>query len=185
MACDCGLVAVGHDGQALNIGRRARSIPPAIRRALMLRDHGCAFPGCTHTRFLHAHHLRHWLHGGETSLDNLVMVCSFHHNLVHEGGWRISAAADGSFLFHPPGGNPLAAVPPREPIGNAVGWLRTWAEENDLHLGPETNLPQWDGTRPDYALAVSLLLEAGCEAGAAEPLSRDRDVEGDRYQTGP
>jgi hypothetical protein len=47
VACDCGLVAVGHDGQALNIGRRARSIPPAIRRALMLRDHGCAFPGCT------------------------------------------------------------------------------------------------------------------------------------------
>jgi hypothetical protein len=64
VACDCGLVAVGHDGQALNIGRRARSIPPAIRRALMLRDHGCAFAGCTHTRFLHAHHIEHWLHGG-------------------------------------------------------------------------------------------------------------------------
>jgi len=47
VACDCGLVAVGHDGQTLNIGRRARSIPPAIRRALMLRDHGCSFPGCT------------------------------------------------------------------------------------------------------------------------------------------
>ena len=65
VACDCGLVAVHHDGQALNIGRRTRSIPPAIRRALMLRDRGCAFPGCTHTRFLHAHHVEHWLHGGE------------------------------------------------------------------------------------------------------------------------
>ena len=163
VACDCGLVAVGHDGQALNIGRRARSIPPAIRRALMLRDHGCAFPGCTHRRFLHAHHLRHWLHGGPTSLDNLLMLCSFHHHLVHEGGWRISAAADGSFLFHPPVGNPLAPVPPREPIGNAVAWLRTWAQENDLHLGPETNMPRWDGTSPDYGLAVSELLEAGCD----------------------
>jgi hypothetical protein len=161
VACDCGLLAVGHEGQALNIGRRARSIPPAIRRALMLRDHGCAFPGCTHTRFLHAHHLQHWLHGGATSLDNLLLLCSFHHHLVHEGGWRISAAADRSFQFHPPGGNPLAAVPPREPIGNAVAWLRNWAEENDLHLGPETNMPRWEGESPDYGLAVIGLLEAG------------------------
>jgi len=163
VACDCGLLAVGHDGQALNIGRRARSIPPAIRRALMLRDHGCAFPGCTHTRFLHAHHLQHWLHGGATSLDNLLLLCSFHHKLVHEGGWRISAAADGSFLFHPPGGNPLAAVPPREHVVGAVAWLRNWAEENDLHLGPETNMPRWDGESPDYELAVSELLAAGCD----------------------
>ena len=66
----------GGDGEALNIGRRARSIPPAIRRALMLRDRGCAFPGCTHTAFLHGHHIEHWLHGGETSLDNLVMLCT-------------------------------------------------------------------------------------------------------------
>jgi hypothetical protein len=163
VACDCGLVAVGREGQRLNIGRRARSIPPAIRRALMLRDRGCVFPGCTHTRFLHAHHVEHWLHGGATSLDNLLLLCSFHHGLVHEGGWRISAAADGSFLFHPPGGAPLARVPPREHVVGAVGWLRNWAQANDLHLGPETNMPRWDGTRPDYELAVSGLLEAGCD----------------------
>ena len=163
VACDCGLLAVGNDGQALNIGRRARSIPPAIRRALMLRDHGCAFPGCTHTRFLHAHHVEHWLHGGATSLENLALLCSCHHHLVHEGGWRITTAADGSFLFHPPGGDPLAAVPPREQVGDAVAWLRHWAKKNDLHLGPETNTPQWGGESPDYELAVSGLLEAECD----------------------
>ena len=76
VACDCGLVAVSHDGEQLNIGRRARTIPPAIRRVLMIRDRGCAFPGCTHNRFLHGHHIRHWLHGGETSVDNLVMLCT-------------------------------------------------------------------------------------------------------------
>jgi hypothetical protein len=76
VACDCGIVTVGRDGEALNIGRRARSIPPAIRRALMLRDRGCAFPGCTHASFLHAHHIQHWLHGGKTSMDNLVMLCT-------------------------------------------------------------------------------------------------------------
>ena len=113
VACDCGLLAAGHEGRALNIGRRTRSIPPAIRRALMLRDRGCAFPGCPHTRFLHAHHLRHWLHGGATSLDNLLLLCSFHHHLVHEGGWRISAAADRGFLFQPPGGRDARIWPTR------------------------------------------------------------------------
>jgi hypothetical protein len=83
VACDCGLVAIGRDGEALNISRRARTIPPAIRRALMLRDQfrgvprkGCAFPGCTHTAFLHGHHIEHWLHGGETSLANVLLLCS-------------------------------------------------------------------------------------------------------------
>ena len=59
VACDCGIVAVaGSDPAGMTVGRRTRSIPPAIRRGLVLRDHGCAFPGCTHTRFLHGHHRR-------------------------------------------------------------------------------------------------------------------------------
>ena len=74
----------------------------------MLRDRGCAFPGCTHTAFLHGHHIEHWLHGGETSLDNLVMLCTFHHHLVHEGGWTVTAEADGAFAFHSPVGRLLA-----------------------------------------------------------------------------
>ena len=80
---------------------------------------------------------------------------------MHEGGWRITAAADKTFQFHPPGGNPLSTIPPREHVGSAVAWLRTWAEENDLCIGPETNMPQWDGTSPDYKLAVSVLLDTG------------------------
>jgi len=150
VACDCGLVAACYDGLALNIGRRTRSIPPAIRRALMLRDRGCAFPGCTHTRFLHAHHVQHWLHGGGTSLKNLVMLCTFHHYLVHEGGWRVASVAEGDFHFYPPAGAPLASVPPLERIGDGPGWLRDWAKECGLEIGPETNFPQWDGEKPDY-----------------------------------
>ncbi len=76
VACDCGLVALGGEGESLNIGRRTRSIPLALRRALLLRDRGCAFPGCTHSKFLHAHHIEHWLHGGETSLENTALVCN-------------------------------------------------------------------------------------------------------------
>jgi hypothetical protein len=161
VACDCGLVAVHHDGQALDIGRRARSIPPAIRRALMLRDRGCAFPGCTHTRFLHAHHVEHWLHGGATSLDNLVMLCTFHHHLVHEGGWTVTSRGGGAFLFQPPLGKPLAQRPPLNRVDNVLAWLHEWTDQRHLDLRPEVNLPLWDGAAPDYEMAVSGLLGAG------------------------
>ena len=76
-----------------------------------------------------------------------------------EDGTRVSAETP-----RPDAARPrlrLSGVHPREPIGNAVAWLRNWAEENDLHLGPEANMPRWDGTSPDYELAVSGLLSGG------------------------
>jgi hypothetical protein len=73
----------------LDVGRRTRAIPTAIRRALWIRDKGCRFPGCASTRFLHGHHVQRWLHGGRTSLDDLILLCSFHHRLVHEGGFTV------------------------------------------------------------------------------------------------
>jgi hypothetical protein len=161
VACDCGLVAVGADGERLNIGRRARTIPPAIRRVLMLRDRGCAFPGCTHTRFLHGHHIRHWLHGGETSVDNLVMLCTAHHHLIHEGGWSVGRGEDGELVFTSAAGKPLPSEPHCEWVENILTWLGEWADEHGLDLGPDANMPLWDGTRPDYDLAVSGLLAAG------------------------
>jgi hypothetical protein len=161
VACDCGLIATGREGEALNIGRRARTIPPAIRRALMLRDRGCAFPGCTHTAFLHGHHIKHWLHGGETSLANTLLLCSFHHHLVHEGGWTITVGADGAFVFHSPVGKSLRPEPPHEVLDHDRDWLREWAYERKLDLGPDVNMPQWDGKTPDYDWAVGWLLAAG------------------------
>jgi hypothetical protein len=160
VACDCGLVAVHHDGQSLDIGRRSRSIPPAIRRALRLRDRGCAFPGCTHTRFVHAHHVEHWLHGGSTSLENLVQLCSFHHHLVHEGGWEVSADGEGVFSFYPPMGGALAPVPQSEAVGDAVAWLREWTRNNGLDIDSQTSFPLGDGKSPNYDIAVCALLEA-------------------------
>jgi hypothetical protein len=126
----------------------------------MLRDHGCAFPGCTHTRFLHGHHIRHWLHGGETSVDNLALLCTVHHHLVHEGGWTIARGADGELMFTSPAGRGLPAAPPRDRVGDDVTWLREWVDAHGVQPGPDTNMPRWDGHAPDYGLAVEGLLSA-------------------------
>jgi hypothetical protein len=164
VACDCGLVAAGADGesgQRLSIGRRTRTIPPAIRRVLRLRDRGCVFPGCTHTRFLHGHHIRHWLHGGETSVENTCLLCSRHHHMVHEGGWTVARGADGQLTFTSPAGRYLPLKPPRERVGNILPWFWEWADAHGVVLGPETNRPRWDGSRTDYGMAVEGLLATG------------------------
>ena len=92
LACDASIVQLlERDGQPLRIGRRTRTIPPALRRALNARDRGCRFPGCGSRRFLDAHHIEHWAKGGATDLDNLLLLCGHHHRLLHEGGYRVDA----------------------------------------------------------------------------------------------
>jgi len=105
LACDASLVAIGHgaDGTVLGAGRRTRTISPALRRALEARDRGCRFPGCG-LRFTDAHHVRHWADGGETSLDNLLLLCAHHHRLVHEAGWQIQWWGTGRAAFVDPRG---------------------------------------------------------------------------------
>jgi hypothetical protein len=88
LACDASLtrVVLGPDSQPLDVGRRTRLIPPAIRAALVVRDRGCAYTGCDRgPQWTDAHHIRHWADGGSTSLDNLVLLCRQHHRAVHEG----------------------------------------------------------------------------------------------------
>ncbi len=116
LGCDGALVGVveGAKGEPLAVGRRTRAVPPAIRRALRVRDGGCRFPGCDRSRYVHAHHIRHWADGGETSLDNLVTLCSQHHRQVHEGGYGVRMNA-GEIEFTRPDGQtiPPAGLPHR------------------------------------------------------------------------
>jgi len=94
LACDASRVAMQHarDGRVVEVAARTRTIPPALRRALEHRDHGCRFPGCG-VRFGQGHHIRHWAHGGPTTLSNLALLCRRHHRAVHEGGISGRAAA--------------------------------------------------------------------------------------------
>jgi hypothetical protein len=101
LACDASLVTVVEDdrGRPLEVGRKQRTVSTALRRALWSRDRGCSFPGCHHTRFLDAHHIRHWAEGGDTSLENLMLLCSHHHRLLHEGGFRVRRDHQGELYF--------------------------------------------------------------------------------------
>ena len=114
MACDAAVVAMVHakDGSMLNVGRRTRTIPPHIRRALEERDRGCRFPGCG-CRFTEAHHVKHWADGGETSLGNTLLLCRRHHRAVHEGRVKVSVNSDGTVLFFTPKGRMLVDAPSR------------------------------------------------------------------------
>jgi hypothetical protein len=146
-----------HAGQALNIGRKTRSIPPAIQRALQRRDGGCRFPGCTCTRFVDAHHIQHWADGGETSMNNLVLLCRKHHRLVHEGGFGIGKSLTGEFFFTHPDGHTIPTGPDARFRGN-VAALFTEHEESGIHITPKTQIPNWLGEKMDDQLAVEGLI---------------------------
>jgi hypothetical protein len=110
LCCDGETVVIveDEDGEPLNVGRKTRTVPKAIKRALWARDEGCVFPGCTHKRFVDAHHIQHWSAGGETSLGNLLLLCTRHHRLVHEGGFAIAKNYLDRWYFKRPDGH---AVP--------------------------------------------------------------------------
>ncbi len=124
LSCDTAVVRVAHgESQLLDVGRRTRTIPPALRRALDVRDGGCRFPGCG-LRFTDAHHVKHWADGGETSLGNCLLLCRHHHRLVHEEGWRVRWA--GAPRVHRPARrHPLPAGRLRSfPRRSRPGWPR-------------------------------------------------------------
>ncbi|HWC87545.1 MAG TPA: DUF222 domain-containing protein [Solirubrobacteraceae bacterium] len=157
LGCDASVVRIiERDGQPLSVGRRTRTIPPALRRALRARENGCRFPGCTHRRFLHAHHIQHWAHGGETKLENLVHLCSHHHRLVHEGGFAVERAGPRSLRFRRPDGRP---IPPAGPCVRARGpALQDQNRVRGAVIDAYTCMPRSAGDPLDYAIAVEGLL---------------------------
>ena len=110
LCCDTSMVTVTEDdkGNPLDVGRKHRLVQPALRRALRARDQCCRYPGCSHTRWLDAHHVMHWIDGGRTSLDNTILLCSKHHRLLHEGGFRIKTSHRGEWYFETAQGKVVA-----------------------------------------------------------------------------
>lgn len=162
LACDASIVALveNANGEPLSVGRKTRSISPALRRALNARDRGCRFPGCTHTRYVDAHHIHHWAHGGETKASNLVSLCRFHHRKVHEGAVKVEVLDDGALRFTDPNGRSLDSVAPNHthPIGD---WQQLPAShrEQGIHIYERTAVTRWEGETMDYGMAVEGLVQ--------------------------
>jgi hypothetical protein len=105
MACDAGIIPalLNGVGLPLDVGRIKRLFQGAIRRALELRDGGCAFPGCDRPpKWCDAHHATSWCKGGKTCLANGVLLCGHHHRLIHHSEWQVYIASDGLPEFIPP-----------------------------------------------------------------------------------
>ena len=123
LACDAKVLvsADGADGRSLNLGRTRRDPSDAQRLEIRRRDKGCRFPGCTHTEFTDVHHVRHWIDGGPTDLDNLVELCDQHHRCVHEMGWKISGDANVELTFQSPTGRRSTSTPSPTPTAARDG----------------------------------------------------------------
>jgi Domain of unknown function (DUF222)/HNH endonuclease len=159
LGCDAGVVRMLEaDGKPLSVGRRTRTVSPALRRALRSRDHGCRFPGCSRTRFVDAHHIHHWAHGGLTKLDNLVTLCRHHHRLVHEGGFSVVAHPGGKLRFHRPDGRAIPVSPAR-PRGDHSALARAHRARH-LHVDPQTAVSRWNGDRLDVHATTDALGDA-------------------------
>ncbi len=150
IACDAGVVTIRHgpDGQVLEAGRRRRTVPPAVRRALEARDRGCRFPGCG-LRFTDAHHVKHWADGGETSLRNLVLLCKRHHRAVHEGGVKVCIDVRGQVVFFSPRGKALLGAPPRRVDREGMAWKGVEVRARPAALRPPVvrpgaGIPRWN-----------------------------------------
>jgi hypothetical protein len=160
LSCDCGVVEVTEtdDGRVLSVGRKTRTIPASLKRALLRRDRTCRYPGCTNTAWVHGHHVQHWANGGETALGNLVTLCPGHHRIVHDRGIRIELGDGAEPRFYNRRGVLIPPIPPRP-------WLRdpglttiTAANANaNVAIDAATNACHWDGTRVQYASAVDAL----------------------------
>ncbi len=165
LACDASTVVMTHarDGRVLDVGRKTRTIPPAIRRALTARDRRCRFPGCD------ASHVRHWADGGATRLDNLVLVCRHHHRAVHEEGFTVELGDDGEARFFWPDGRPVPDVPPA-PIwaGTALASTHAHLETAGLRIDPHTATPDWGGERLDVDWAITVLHPATADPSRSD-----------------
>jgi hypothetical protein len=173
LACEATRVEMRHAGDAsvLDVGRRTRTIPPALRRALEARDRACRFPGCG-VRRAQGHHIHHWANGGATRLVNLTLLCGRHHRAVHEEGYTVVREADGTLHFSTPQGWPIPEVPPPPAVPPQPRQALVAANRaQGLTIGPRTALPYWCGERLDLGWAIDVLHPA-CNPAGYRPPSR-------------
>jgi hypothetical protein len=184
LGCDASVVSIleGKEGETLNVGRKTRTIPPALRRALIARDQGCRFPGCANRHYVDGHHIKHWAHRGETRLSNLVLLCRFHHRQVHEGGVTVQVLNEGALRFTFKDGRSLDSLQPLrcapstfeaglrpedvlQSVQSAASaaqadWTQLFVAHKamDIVIDSKTAVTRWTGEHMDYTTATEALL---------------------------
>ena len=160
LSCDASLVTVLEDdkGKVLNIGRRSRIVPSSIKRALDIRDGGCRFPGCECTRYVDAHHIKHWADGGETRLDNLITLCRFHHRQLHLGEFTITPDGNEFIFSNRRGIKILPTFRPQFPDQENVSAEILEIETIRPEISAETCRTKWAGEALDMGIAIEALL---------------------------
>jgi len=175
LACDSSQVVMTHDseGGVLDVGRKTRVIHPALRRALQHRDGSCRFPGCSQQR-CDAHHVEHWAEGGKTELENLLLLCRYHHRALHEGGFRVELDADGISRFYAAAGWEIPEAPPAPRLeGDPAVELTRHNWVDGIAIDSSTGFPRWQGERLDLGYAIdglrkNLATESGGDVSAEE-----------------
>ena len=154
LACDSAFRVIMHgsDGSPRDVSDRRRTVTPQLRRLLEERDGGCRFPACGRRKHLHAHHIRFWSLGGPTDLDNLVLLCGFHHRLLHEHGYQITVT-DGVRTFRRPDGSEIEDGPALHDDGRFADLSTNCA------IGPDSLTPAWGGEPLDLGYIVGVLMQ--------------------------
>jgi hypothetical protein len=165
-ACDSSLLGaiVDKHGKVLALGRTRRLVSKALRRALLIRDRLCQYPGCHQTRHLKAHHVVPWILGGRTDLDNLILLCQWHHTAVHEGGITITRESDG-WVFRKPDGRPCEWWVDDQNLARHLDFAlrrqqahdRLAAVDSFQHPDAKTIRPRWAGEPFDLHACVQAL----------------------------
>jgi hypothetical protein len=165
--CDSPLLGAVIDKhrRVLALGRTRRLVSKAQRRALLIRDKMCRYPGCHQARHLKAHHLVPWILGGRTDLDNLILLCQWHHTVVHEGGVTITGEPD-RWLFHRPDGQPCQPWVDDQNLARHLAFARRQrqperdqlaAVDSFQHPDAQTIRPRWAGEPFDLHACVEAL----------------------------
>ena len=186
LACDAGRVEVrtDADGSVLDVGRRTRTVPSALRRALEARDRGCRFPGCG-LRFTEAHHIVHWADGGETVLANMLLLCRRHHRRVHEDGYSVHSDTGGQIVFFTSKGRAFGEVPqmpdlPPDPFEDLMRRNRERGIRPDWRSG----MPEWKRDRDipwDIEAAALEAVLSSSESDEGEP-EKEKPIESEEEE---
>jgi hypothetical protein len=192
-SCDASVLSIIEDenGEPLNVGRKTRSIPPALRRALNSRDRSCRFPGCPNKHYVDGHHIKHWVDGGETRLSNLALLCRYHHRQVHEGGIAIDVLNDGALRFILKGGRSVISLAPARlesdqgPLADDVlqgSWSDLLSSHNaeNIVITDGTAVTRWTGESMDYSAAIGSMLY---RTRKAKTISSQHDVSAETAAT--